>query len=92
MGGASFEAACAAQELPLYVVPPGSPKLQSHVERAQRTYREEFYQVYPVELSLEAHRHQLQEWATIYNTVRPHQHLNYLTPLEYCQRHAAGKG
>lgn len=87
-----FEAACPDRGLPLFVVPPRSPKLQSHVERAQRTHREEFYQVWEVEPNLQAHRTQLQEWAQIYNTVRPHQHLNYLTPLEFCQQYPQGKG
>ncbi len=83
----AFEAACAARRLPLFVVPPRSPKLQSHVERAQRTYREEFYQVWDIDPQLEEHRVQLQTWVQIYNTVRPHQHLNYLTPLEFCQQY-----
>lgn len=87
----AFEAACAAQHLPLFVIPPRSPKLQGHVERAHRTHREEFYQVCEVDPRLEEHRRQLQTWARIYNTVRPHQHLNYLTPWEFCQRHAQGK-
>lgn len=88
----AFEAACASRGLPLYVVPPRSPKLQGHVERAQRTHREEFYQVWEVDPHLETHREQLQAWVNIYNTVRPHQHLNYLTPQEYCDRHFARKG
>lgn len=88
----AFEAACAVRGLALFVVPPHSPKLQSHVERAQRTHREEFYQVWEVDPRLDTHRAQLQAWAHIYNTVRPHQHLNYLTPLEYCERHSQGKG
>jgi len=88
----AFEAAGAALHLPLFVVPPHSPKLQSHVERAQRTHREEFYEVWEVDLQLEAHRARLQAWVHIYNTVRPHQHLNYLTPLEYCERHNQRKG
>ena len=87
----AFEAACAARGLPLFVVPPHSPKLQSYVERAQRTHREEFYQVWEVEPNLEAHRAQLQMWARIYNTIRPHQHLHYLTPLEFCQQYTRGK-
>ncbi len=87
----AFEEACAARGLPLFVVPPRSPKLQSHVERAQRTHREEFYEVWEVAPRLEEHRAQLQAWARIYNTVRPHQHLNFLTPLEYCERHAQRK-
>lgn len=49
--------------------------------------REELYQVWEVEPNLDAHRAQLQAWAHIYNTIRQHQHLGYLTPLEYCERH-----
>lgn len=88
----AFEAACAARGLPLFVVPPRSPKLQSHVERAQRTHREEFYEVWEVDPQLDAHREQLQSWAHIYNTIRPHQHLDYLTPMEFCERYAQAKG
>lgn len=83
----AFEAACASRALPLFVIPPRSPKLQSHVERAHRTHREEFYQVWEVDPDLAEHRAQLQAWAEVYNTIRPHQHLNYLTPLEFCQRY-----
>lgn len=82
-----FEAACAARRVRLFVIPPRSPKLQSHVERAQRTHREEFYEVWPVQPNLTEHREQLQAWASVYNTVRPHQHLGYLTPLEFCEQY-----
>ncbi len=88
----TFEAACAARSLPLFVVPPRSPKLQSHVERAQRTHREEFYEVWEVDPQLDAHRAQLQTWARIYNTIRPLQHLDYLTPMEFCERYAQERG
>lgn len=88
----AFEAACAARGIHLFVIPPRSPKLQSYVERAQRTHREEFYEVWPVQPTLAEHRTQLQAWAQIYNTIRPHQHLHYLTPLEYCERYTLGKG
>ncbi len=87
----AFEAACAARHLPLFVIPPRSPKRQSHVERAQRTHREEFYQVWEVDPDLTEHRLQLQAWAQIYNTIRPHQYLHYLTPLEFCERYTLGK-
>lgn len=67
---------------------PRSPKLHSHVERAQRTHREEFCEVWPVQPTLDEHRTQLQAWAQIYNTIRPHQHLNCLTPHEFCEQYA----
>ena len=87
-----FEAACAALGIRVFVIPPRSPKLQSHVERAQRTHREEFYEVWPVQADLTEHRTQLQAWAQIYNTVRPHQHLNYRTPFEVCQEYTTARG
>ncbi len=40
---ALFEAACQALGIALYVLPPRSPKLNAHLERAQRTHQEEFY-------------------------------------------------
>jgi len=36
------------------VLPPRSPKLNAHVERAQRTYKEEFYAWYDGALDLRA--------------------------------------
>jgi transposase InsO family protein len=39
---AAFEAACRQRRLPRLVLPPPSPQLQGHVERANRTPTEEF--------------------------------------------------
>jgi hypothetical protein len=44
---AEFEAACLHKGLPLFVLPLKSPKLNAHVERANRTHIEEFYEVAP---------------------------------------------
>jgi len=38
-----------------FELPPRSPKLNGHVERANRTHREEFYKVEEVDLSIEEH-------------------------------------
>lgn len=86
-----FEQACADRKLPLFVLPPRSPKLNGHVERSNRTHREEFYEVTEVELSLEAHNQQLEEWEHTYNYIRPHQALDYLTPDEYYQNYLKTK-
>jgi len=53
------------------------------VERANRTHREEFYEVQDVDLDLEGHNKQLEQWEYEYNYVRPHQALDYLTPYQY---------
>lgn len=78
-----FEEACRRRGIRLFVTPPRSPKLQGHVERSNRTSREEFYEVEDIEPRLEDHNRQLEEWNRIYNYVRPHQALKYLTPAEF---------
>jgi transposase InsO family protein len=80
---AEFEAACQARGIRLFVLPPRSPKLHGAVERANRTHTEEFYEVTTAEPELEAFRAALRAWETVYNTIRPHQALGYLTPAEY---------
>ena len=40
-----FEEECSRRNIKLFVLPPRSPKLNGHVERAHRTYTEEFYVV-----------------------------------------------
>jgi len=45
----------------LFELPPRSPKLNGHVERANRTHREEFYEVEEIDLSIEEHNRQLEE-------------------------------
>ena len=78
-----FEEACQERGLRLFVLPPRSPKLNGHVERAQRTHTEEFYEVYPDDLGIVPMNQALREWEWIYNNIRPHQSLGYLTPCEY---------
>jgi putative transposase len=80
---AVFEAACRARGLRLFVLPPCSPKLNGRVERANRTHMEEFYEVTPCSLPIADLNRELQAWERIYNTVRPHQALGYLTPQEF---------
>ena len=83
---AAFELACQQRGLPLFVLPPRSPKLNGQVERSHRTHHEEFYQVIPEDWNVRSLNPQLRRWEHIYNTVRPHQALGYLTPLEYLER------
>jgi len=81
-----FEAACQAAKLPLYVIPPRCPELNGHIERANRTSREEFYEVRDLELSVEGLNRQLDQYAYEFNYIRPHQALGYLTPYEYLKQ------
>ena len=50
---ADFESACRDLGLRLFVLPPRSPKLNGHVERAQRTHTEEFHDLYDGELTVQ---------------------------------------
>jgi putative transposase len=83
---AQFEAACQERGIQLFILPPRSPKLNGHVERAQRTHREEFYRMLDPPDSLSQLRERLRAWETVYNTIRPHQALGQLTPSKYYQR------
>ena len=80
---ALFEQACQQRGLRLFVLPPRSPKLNGAVERAQRTHTEEFYEVTPCAWQIEPLNRQLRAWEQVYNTVRPHQALGYLTPEQF---------
>jgi putative transposase len=83
---AEFEQACQQRGLHLFVLPPRSPKLNGAVERANRTHTEEFYQVTPCSLEMTKLNRELRQWEKIYNTVRPHQSLGYLTPQQFLLR------
>jgi transposase InsO family protein len=87
---ASFEQACAERGIRLFVLPPHSPKLNGHVERAQRTHAEEFYDLYMGDLELNSVNAALGEWERVYNTIRPHQSLDQKTPAEYLSQHPSG--
>ena len=83
---AAFEGECQRRGLRLFVLPPRSPKLNGCVERAQRTHTEEFYEVYEGAWEIALLNRALQQWEGVYNTFRPHQALDYLTPLAYLAR------
>ena len=78
-----FEEACANLKLKLYVLPPRSPKLNGSVERANGAWRYEFYWAYDLPSELSGIRARLKAFQKTYNTIRPHQSLNGMTPEEY---------
>jgi putative transposase len=78
-----FEETCRQKGIILYVLPPRSPKLNGCVERSNRTHTEEFYEVNDFSFDIKVLNQELLDWETVYNTIRPHQAIGYLTPLEY---------
>jgi transposase InsO family protein len=87
----SFEEELQRRGIKLFVLPPRSPKLNGHVERAQRTHTEEFYEVTDTSFEIAELNQALLEWERVYNTVRPHQALGYLTPKEFLKLHQQNK-
>ena len=84
---AGFEEACKQLGVKLFVLPPHSPKLNGRVERAHRTYLEEFYALIPKSAQIEKLNIDLYKWERVYNQIRPHQALDYLTPAEYINKY-----
>ena len=87
----AFERECQKRGIKLFVLPPRSPKLNGHVERAQRTHTEEFYEVTDSSFEIVELNRALLEWEKVYNTIRPHQALGYLTPLEFLEQYQQEK-
>lgn len=69
-----------------YFIYPRSPKQNTYVEISHEADQKEFYQQGNVCSCLETMRERIKERQRIWNTVRPHQALNYLTPTEYLAR------
>jgi putative transposase len=81
-----FEQACKDLGLPLFVLPPKSPKLNGCVERANGTSRYEFYPFYQGALTLKAINQKLSEYQHYYNHYRPHDGIGLETPMDYYQQ------
>ena len=83
---AQFEDACRERGVKLFVLPPRSPKLNGHVERAQRTHKEEFYYRLTSVTTLTQVNKLLRRWEDVHNCYRPHQALGQTTPLAFYRK------
>lgn len=72
---------CEDQKITLQWIQPGKPTQNAYVERFNGSFRREVLDAY-LFTSLQQVRRLLPEWRSDYNTLRPHQALNFLTPLE----------
>lgn len=80
---AEFEQACATKGLTLFVLPPKRPQLNGAVERAQSTWRYEFYACNELPTRMAELQPLVDRFAHHFNHLRPHQALGDLTPAEY---------
>ncbi len=79
---AEFEATCEEMTISLEVLPPSKPTYTGGIERANRTFREEFY--YRRDLlagQIGVIRAELKKVVNKYNTYRHHKTLRGLTPM-----------
>jgi transposase InsO family protein len=80
---AEFEQACKDNGLTLFVLPPKRPDLNGAVERAQSSWRYEFYACHDLPHHLDRLNEHIDAFAHLYNHYRPHGALGGRTPSEY---------
>ena len=68
---AEFEQACADKKLPLYVLPPRSPKLNGAVERCNGAWRYEFYACVDLPMRIDKIAEMVEAFQHLYNHHRP---------------------
>lgn len=81
-----FEDHCRQNRLELVVLPPKRPDLNGCVERAQSSWRYEFYASYDLPTRIDKLQPLVDAFAHRYNHHRPHQALADITPAEYLNR------
>lgn len=87
-----FAQTAAALGITQYVSRPNYPKGQGRVERSFLTDHLEFHQVEDVPHAVGELQTALAAWNHIYEEVRPHQALGYLTPNAFYARRLADQG
>lgn len=86
-----FDQLCKKKKIPHYFIEPRCPKQNSYVERSHLTDENEFYRQGNMRSSISLLLPLIQKWEHKYNYVRPHQSLNYLTPMAYFNKYQKGR-
>jgi len=81
-----FDALCKKLNLPHYFIYPRTPKQNTYVEVSHLADKNEFYLQGNVGCDIKSMQRKLEEWEHIWNYIRPHEALDYLTPDEYLNR------
>ena len=93
--GKEFGVAIKELHLTQYFNRPNYPQGNGRIERSFRTDEDEFYQVEELPSDAAALEAALLQWNYVYETVRPHQALEYQTPEQFYQawltKHPSGK-
>lgn len=86
-----FEKRCKDLELPHFFTYPRHPKQNCYVESSHSADEREFYQQGNAYQNIQMMRIRIKEWQNIWNSKRPHQALNYLTPNQYLEKYREGR-
>lgn len=86
-----FDAWCQKKNIPHYFIYPRTPKQNTYVEISHGADEREFYQQGNIYEDFEAMRNKLAEWEYVWNNVRPHQALNYMTPNQYLEKRQSSR-
>ena len=75
------------RDIVLAHIQPGRPAQNAYIERFNRTFREDVLDAYLFD-DLQEVRTITEHWLQEYNTIRPHDALQGLTPYQYATQHA----
>lgn len=86
-----FDKLCKKLNIPHYFIYPGHPKQNTYVEISHGADEREFYQQGKMSPLIEVMQARIIEWQNVWNKIRPHEALNYLTPEAYYHKWQAGR-
>ena len=81
-----FDALCKVKNIPHYYIYPRTPKQNTYVEISHGADEREFYQQGNVHQDFDTMREKMAQWEYVWNNIRPHQALDYLTPNQYLEK------
>ncbi len=81
-----FEKTCDELDIPHYFTYPRNPKQNSYVEISHQADEREFYLQGKTSSFLDEMRKMIKERENVWNNIRPHAALDYLTPHEYLSK------
>jgi len=77
--------------IPHYYTYPRQPKQNSYVERSHRSDEIEFYSNGNKVYDINVMKSRILEWESVWNNVRPHETLDFLTPNQYLKKYFNSK-
>jgi len=77
--------------IPHYYTYPRQPKQNSYVERSHRSDEIEFYSNGNKVYDINVMKSRILEWENVWNNIRPHEALNFLTPNQYLKKYFNSK-